>query len=81
MTMFAEVQTPRTTFLDRLSALAAIFGGTGRTRATSCDLSAFDDNMLRDIGLSHADMLGIQSMPLSSDPDAVLRRARMRYMS
>ncbi|MDB5554588.1 MAG: hypothetical protein JWL86_4572 [Rhizobium sp.] len=80
MTMYTEAQTPRTTFLDRLSAFAAALGATRRTRTTSCDLSEFDDNMLRDIGLSRADMLGIRTAPLSSDPDAVLRRARMRNM-
>jgi hypothetical protein len=36
--------------------------------------------MLRDIGLSHSDLLDLRSAPLSSDPDAVLRRARMRNM-
>lgn len=80
MTMLVETHAPRVTFLGRLSTLAATLGAMRRTRTTSCDLSEFDENMLRDIGLSRADMLGIRTAPLSSDPDAVLRRARMRNL-
>jgi uncharacterized protein YjiS (DUF1127 family) len=78
MMMFTETRAPKATFLDRLSTLAETLGAKRGTRTTSCDPSEFDDNMLRDIGLSRADMLGIRSAPLSSDPDAVLRHARMR---
>jgi uncharacterized protein YjiS (DUF1127 family) len=67
-------------FFDRLSALAARFGAKRRTRNTLRDLSALDDAMLRDIGLSRADMFDVRNAPLSSDPDAVLRHARMRNM-
>jgi uncharacterized protein YjiS (DUF1127 family) len=80
MTMFTEAQTPRMTFLARLSAFATMFGAMRRARTTSCDISEFDDNMLRDIGLSRAEMLGMRTVPLSSDPDAVLRHARMRNL-
>jgi len=79
MTLFTETQAVRLTFLGRLSALAATLA-THRSRTTVLDLSTLDDNMLRDIGLSHADLLDLRSAPLSSDPDAVMRRARMRNM-
>lgn len=78
MTMMTETRTAGMTFADRLSALAATFGAMRRTRKTLRDLSMLDDSMLRDIGLSRADLLDVRTMPLSSDPVAVLRRARMR---
>ncbi|CAN7553869.1 DUF1127 domain-containing protein [Rhizobium sp. LjRoot254] len=80
MTMFNEAHTSRMTLLARLSAFAAALGGMRRSRTVLRDLDALDDNLLRDIGLSRGDMLDIRSAPLSSDPDAVLRRARMRNM-
>jgi len=80
MTTFTGTQTTRMTFLEKLSAFAATLGATRRSRNAVLDLSTLDDNMLRDIGLSHADLLDLRSAPLSSDPDAVLRRARMRNM-
>jgi uncharacterized protein YjiS (DUF1127 family) len=80
MAIFTETQVPGTTFLGRLSAYAAKLGTMRRSRSVLRDLDALDDNLLRDIGLSRGDMLDIRAAPLPSDPDAVLRRARMRNM-
>ena len=80
MTMLTQTRAPAMTFLDRLSTLAATYGAMRRTRNTLRDLDALDDTMLRDIGISRCDLFDVRNAPLSSDPVAMLRRARMRNM-
>jgi uncharacterized protein YjiS (DUF1127 family) len=81
MTMLTQTRASGTTLLDRLSTVAATFGAMRKNRNTLRDLSALDDAMLRDIGLSRADIFDVRNTPLSSDPVAALRRARMRNMT
>jgi uncharacterized protein YjiS (DUF1127 family) len=80
MTMLTETQSSRITLLDRITALATAIGDIRRKRITVLELDALDEHVLRDIGLTRADMFDARTGPLSSDPVAVLRRARLRIL-
>lgn len=81
MAMLTETLSSRLSVLNRIITLATTAGDVRRKRQTMRDLDALDDHVLRDIGLTRADMLDAQVTPLSSDPVDALRRARMRNMS
>ena len=61
-----------------LSAAAAFLTAMRRGRRTLASLDAMDDHILRDIGLSRADVMQARLARPGTDRIAMLKRARRR---
>ena len=80
--IFSMATTPSWKIAVRLwiaslaSAVAALFRASANRRAVM-SLRAMDDRMLKDIGLTRADVDGALSQPLHKDPSRILMVRRV----
>jgi len=81
MTMITQTAARPFRTVGTLSAAIAFIATMRASRRTLRDINALEDHILRDIGLTRADVMRAKTAELGSDRMAMLSRARAGGMA